>query len=83
MRIIIAIIFIFLQLSSYAQVDRIEPLNWWVGMNNPNVQLLVYGNNISNKSVSVDYPGVEILEQHKVENPNYIFLDLNYLKHLN
>lgn len=76
MRIIIAIIFICLQLSSYAQVDRIEPLNWWVGMNNPNVQLLVYGNNISNKSVSVDYPGVEILKQHRVENPNYIFLDL-------
>ncbi|VTQ06463.1 cyclomaltodextrinase N-terminal domain-containing protein [Sphingobacterium daejeonense] len=44
MRIIIAIIFICLQFSSYAQVDRIEPLNWWVGMNNPNVQLLVYGN---------------------------------------
>lgn len=76
MRYVIAIIFIFINLVSNAQVERIEPLNWWVGMKNPNVQLLVYGNNISKKTVSVNYPGVEILKQNQVENPNYLFLDL-------
>ena len=76
MRIVIAIIFIFIHLTSFAQVDRIEPLNWWVGMNNPNVQLLIYGNNISKKTVRIDYPGVELIKQQQVENPNYLFLDL-------
>src|SRR5690606_21991875 len=75
MRIVIAIIFIFIHLTSFAQVDRIEPLNWWVGMNNPNVQLLIYGNNISKKTVRIDYPGVELIKQQQVENPNYLFLD--------
>ncbi|MVZ66261.1 alpha-amylase [Sphingobacterium sp. DK4209] len=79
MRIVIAIIFICFHLVSFAQVNRIEPLNWWVGMNNPNVQLLIYGDNISKKTVEIDYTGVELINQHKVENPNYLFLDLKIL----
>lgn len=76
LRNFIAILFICFYQISTAQVDRIEPLNWWVGMKNPNVQVLLYGNNISKKSVSINYPGVVIIKQNQVENPNYLFLDL-------
>ncbi|HLK96546.1 MAG TPA: cyclomaltodextrinase N-terminal domain-containing protein, partial [Hymenobacter sp.] len=31
--------------SQNAQIQRINPTNWWVGMKNPAVQLLVYGPN--------------------------------------
>jgi neopullulanase len=65
--------------SSFAQnpvIQRIHPTNWWVGMKNPNLQLLVYGPNIAKTTVSTTYPGVQIKKTHKVENPNYLFIDL-------
>jgi glycosidase len=69
-----------LALSSLAQMpalERVEPMFWWVGMHNPNVQLIVHGNHISSCAVELDYPGVKLVEVHKVENPNYLFLDLH------
>lgn len=76
MRILIAIAFICIHCLSFGQVKRIEPLHWWVGMNNPKVQLLVYGNNLKNKTVSIAYPGVTLVKQSAVDNANYLFLDL-------
>lgn len=57
-------------------LERIEPANWWVGMKNPNLQLIVHGDNISDRSVDIRYDGVTLKNVHKVENPNYLFLDL-------
>ncbi|MEO5998848.1 MAG: glycoside hydrolase family 13 protein [Chitinophagaceae bacterium] len=66
--------------SSYSQkataIQRIDPTNWWVGMKNPNLQLLVYGPNAGMLSYTIDYRGVKLLKTSKVENPNYAFLDL-------
>jgi len=59
-----------------AQVQRIEPVHWWVGMQHPDVQLLVYGDQLGTKDVSINYPGVQLVKTHRVENPNYLFLDL-------
>lgn len=59
-----------------AQVERIEPLHWWAGMNNPNVQLIVYGKNLSGSEVLIDYEHVALTKVHQVENKNYLFLDL-------
>ena len=42
-------------------INRIEPTNWYVGMKNPTVQLMVYGQGIRDVgSVTTDYPGVTI-----------------------
>lgn len=57
-------------------VSRVEPLNWWAGMNSPDLQLMVYGRNISAADVKVDYPGVQLISVSKVQNPNYLFVDL-------
>jgi len=57
-------------------LKRVEPMNWWIGMENPNLQLLVYGTNISATDVTLNYPGVEIKHVIKVANPNYLFIDL-------
>jgi len=57
-------------------LQRIEPMNWWVGMKNPNLQLLVYGENISATNLVINYPGVTLKKVHLVENPNYLFVDL-------
>ncbi len=65
-------------MASFAQnrVERVEPPCWWVGMNNPNLQLLVYGQNIASATVSINYPSVDLLNVEKVENPNYLFINL-------
>lgn len=72
----------FLSFFSYTlsaqtiSLDRVEPPFWWADMKNPELQLLVYGKDISKAEVSVNYRGVELVKVNKVENPNYMFLDL-------
>lgn len=63
-------------LTAQKPLERVEPMNWWTGMQEPDVQLLVYGKNISESEVSINYPGVTLEKINKVENPNYLFLDL-------
>lgn len=58
-------------------VSKIEPISWWVGMNNPELQLQCYGQGIQNATVEIDYPGVTITRTEKVESPNYLFVFLN------
>jgi len=42
------------------------------------VQIMIHGNAIANAGggFSINYPGVELEKVNKVENPNYVFLDL-------
>ena len=57
-------------------IQRIEPAFWWVGMKNPELQLLVYGKDISTAVATLQYEGVEITRTEKTENPNYQFIYL-------
>lgn len=59
---------------------RVEPPSWWAGMNHAELQLLVYGKDISLTEVVLEYPGVTLTKKHLVENPNYLFLDLQLAK---
>ena len=43
-----------LTMSAINKIDRIEPTNWFVGMKNPQVQLMVYGKDIRSANVSTD-----------------------------
>ncbi len=58
-------------------INRIEPVSWWVGMHNPELQLLCYGDNIQDASVEINYEGVSITKTQTVESPNYLFVFLN------
>lgn len=75
--IIITLLLVPLNLfSQEVKPDRVEPPFWWTGFKNNNLQLLVHGKNIASTAVTVDYPGLILKKVHKVENPNYLFLDL-------
>ncbi|ADB38896.1 glycoside hydrolase family 13 protein [Spirosoma linguale] len=63
-------------MAQSARIQRINPTNWWVGMKNPNLQLLVYGPNAGSLTYTINYAGVKLVKAHTVENPNYAFLDL-------
>ena len=59
-------------------VDRIDPTDWYVGMKNPSVQLMVYGKNIrSVTDVTTDYPGVRVDSIVRLDSPNYLLVYLN------
>ena len=58
-------------------IDRIEPANWFVGMKNSSLQLMVYGKNIRNSHVSVDYPGVKIDSLVRLDSPDCLLVYLN------
>ncbi|MEZ0606882.1 glycoside hydrolase family 13 protein [Fibrella sp. WM1] len=63
-------------LAQTPAIQRVDPTHWWVGLKNPNLQLLVYGPNAGTLTYSVSYPGVKLVKTHTVENKNYAFLDL-------
>lgn len=43
-------------------------------MKNTNLQILVYGPEISKASLKIKYPGIKVLNVSKTENPNYLFV---------
>ena len=56
------------------------PTHWWVGMKNPKLQIIVHARDIANASrFTLNYPGVSIEKVNRVENQNYVFLDLKIL----
>lgn len=56
---------------------KVEPEFWWSGMKNPELQLMVYGENISSYRPSVDYPGVHLKSSVSLESPNYLLIYLD------
>ncbi len=72
------VICLFLIVQSFSQNVEVYPSNWWVGMKMNKIQLMIYGKNISSQTLVLSpYTGVKILKINKVENPNYLFIDLS------
>ena len=66
-----------LSIGYSAEIERVEPPNWWVGFQHPVLQLQVYGEDVGTLSPSIDWPGVSIDEVIATGNPNYLFLRLS------
>lgn len=73
---ILVILLLICSLSYSQQIERIEPPFWWEGFKNTSLQLLVYGENISNLDFNIKSDIVELISVEKAENPNYIFLNI-------
>ncbi|KIA88907.1 alpha-amlyase [Kaistella jeonii] len=69
-------LFLFISLFSFAQIQKVEPAFWWHGMKNPELQILVYGKDISKYHVELS-DNIKIKNLTKTENPNYIFITIN------
>jgi glycosidase len=83
MRKFLTLILLAASLQAFSQIpklERVEPMSWWVGMHNPKLQLLVHGDQIASSTVQIKYPGVSVVKINKVENPNYLFIDLEISK---
>ena len=59
-------------------INRIDPTDWYVGLKNPTLQLMVYGQGIRDaQSVTTDYPGVTIDSLVRLDSPNYLLVYMN------
>ena len=71
---------------AFAQKQEIDfyPTHWWAGMKWNKVQVMVHGENIADNFPMIKMgaegiklaAGVRLTKINRVENPNYIFLDL-------
>ncbi len=73
--------FLFSFFNAFAQNEiKIYPSNWWVGMKNPHLQLMIHEKNIGTIAKDdiflMKYPGVKIESIQKVKSPNYLFVNL-------
>ena len=58
-------------------IKNLEPLNWWVGMQHQQLQLMVHAENIAQTTPIIDYAGVSIVNTETTDNRNYLFINLN------
>ncbi|HEX5151179.1 MAG TPA: glycoside hydrolase family 13 protein [Parafilimonas sp.] len=83
-------VFVFLSICASVIAQNIEayPTHWWVGMKNPNLQIMLHADGIANKIPMIKMPetgiriadGITLVQIERVENPNYIFLDVRLAK---
>lgn len=62
------------------KIERVEPPNWWAGMKHNQIQLLIYGNNISELQPSINHEFVKLKDVERTENENYLFLTVDVSK---
>jgi glycosidase len=59
------------------EIERVEPPFWWTGFEHGELQLMLYGNDISLLTPTTEYPGISISRVVRVENANYLFVYLD------
>lgn len=84
--LILLIVFLFSwgggQAARAMEIKKVAPSFWWAGMKNPELQILLYGENLALSDVSVSGEGIFLKETVRQDNPNYLllYLDLSEAK---
>ena len=59
------------------KIERVEPPNWWIDMKTKELQLLIYGKNISNYDPVINSSNVKLISTERVKNENYLFINIS------
>lgn len=84
--LILLIVFLFSwgggQTARAMEIKKVAPSFWWAGMKNPELQILLYGEDLALSDVSVSGEGIYLKETVRQDNPNYLllYLDLSEAK---
>ena len=84
--LILLIVFLFSwgggQTARAMEIKKMAPSFWWAGMKNPELQILLYGEDLALSDVSVSGEGIFLKETVRQDNPNYLllYLDLSEAK---
>lgn len=71
-----SLLLILISAFAFGQIQKVEPAFWWKGMKNPELQILVYGKDISKYTVELS-DQIQVKDLTKTENPNYVFITVN------
>lgn len=71
------IVAIFIYLGAKSQYAHVYPSNWWTGMQNPELQLLVHAGFDITDSVQINYKGITVERITRLENNHYLAIDLH------
>ena len=69
----------FASISLFAKIEirEVQPAFWWAGMQNAELQILLYGDKIADAKVFITSKSCTLRDITKVENSNYLILYLN------
>lgn len=78
----VTLLLLFSILMLKAQQLKVDPAFWWSGMQEPELQIMLYGENIGNYTPTISSNDVVIKESVRLSNPNYqiIYLDISQSK---
>ena len=62
------------QTARAMEIKKVAPSFWWAGMKNPELQILLYGEELTLSDVSVSGEGIYLKETVRQDNPNYLLL---------
>lgn len=62
------------------EITKVEPQFWWADMVNSELQILLYGKDISNSKVTIDSKNIQIKEVVSLESSNYLIIYLDVSK---
>ena len=75
---LLLLLFVFLMQSAFAiEIKTVDPAFWWAGMKNKELQVLIYGDNISKSDVSITAKTARLKETVRLESSNYLILYLD------
>ena len=60
--------------AATVNIQHVHPLNWWVGMAQPELQIMIHGDNVAQFEPELRAQGVKLLRTERVSNANYLFL---------
>ncbi|MCM1312726.1 MAG: glycoside hydrolase family 13 protein [Bacteroides sp.] len=61
--------------AAHGTIEHVHPLHWWAGMRNPELQILLHGQNIRDCEVTLSgTEGVDLKEIVRLDSPNYLLL---------
>ena len=64
-------------IKAAVNIDRIEPTDWYVGMKDASLQLMIYGKGMRTADISTDYPNIRVDSIIRLDSPNYLLVYLN------
>lgn len=75
--ILLSLVLLFTYTAHASIIQKVEPAFWWAGMQNTELQILIYGEDIAKYTVSITATSAQLKETVLVENKNYLILYLD------
>jgi glycosidase len=74
--IFFVLLYLPISLSQDFAINKIEPPNWWAGMKWDKLQLMVYGENLEDVSVSIPNSGINVTGTYSSGSNKYLFVNI-------